>query len=223
QLGRITAERQEARASGDPTSVAIAAEPIPDDDVTGGTAGVPRQLEAAGRALAGRLPDGVPTQIEAAGLAGLRGLVKLRHHGDFHLGQTLAVREGEDWAIIDFEGEPLRPLAERRAKHTPLRDVAGMLRSLGYAAATAGAPPDWEERARAAFFDAYRAAAAGAPFLPGSPTALTRALAVLEVEKAAYEVVYEANNRPDWLPIPIRGLVSAAARARRPDRAAGQP
>ena len=223
RLGRITAELHQALASGDPTSEAMAPEPITDDDVTAWTAGVQRQLEAAGRALAGRLPDGVPTRIEAAGLAGLRGLVKLRHHGDFHLGQTLAVREGEDWAIIDFEGEPLRPLAERRAKHTPLRDVAGMLRSLGYAAATAGAAPDWEERARTAFFDAYRAAAAGAPFLPGSPTALTRALAVLEVEKAAYEVVYEANNRPDWLPIPIRGLVSAAARARRPDRAAGQP
>ena len=63
----------------------------------------------------------------------------------------------------------------------------------------------------------------GATFLPDNEAALARALAILEIEKAAYEVVYEANNRPDWLPIPIRGLVSAAARARRPDRAAGQP
>ena len=148
--------------------------------------------------------------------------MKLRHHGDFHLGQTLAVRHGEDWRIIDFEGEPLRPLDERRRKHTPLRDVAGMLRSLGYAAATAGAPAGWEERAREAFLDAYRMAAIGATFLPDSEAALARALAILEIEKAAYEVVYEANNRPDWLPIPVRGLLNAAA-GHRPDLAAGGP
>jgi maltose alpha-D-glucosyltransferase/alpha-amylase len=97
-----------------------------------------------------------------------------------------------------------------------------MLRSLGYAAATAGAPVGWEERARHAFLGAYRTAAGGAAFLPASEAALTRALAVLEVEKAAYEVVYEANNRPDWLPIPVRGLLNAA-QALRPDRAAGAP
>jgi len=168
-----------------------------------------------------RPSDGVPIRIDAGGLGGLVGATKLRHHGDFHLGQTLAVRDGEDWALIDFEGEPLRPLAERRRKHTPLRDVAGLLRSLGYAAASARrAPTGWEDAARRAYLAGYRDAAGPASFLPGGEAALTRALAVLEVEKAAYEIVYEANNRPDWLPIPVRGLVSAAA-SLRSDRAAG--
>jgi predicted trehalose synthase len=95
-----------------------------------------------------------------------------------------------------------------------------MLRSLGYAAASAPAPAGWESRARAAFLEGYRAAAGPAPFLPVDDQAFTRALAVLEVEKAAYEVVYEANNRPDWVAIPVRGLVSASA-ALRSGRAAG--
>jgi maltose alpha-D-glucosyltransferase/alpha-amylase len=148
------------------------------------------------------------------------GAAKLRHHGDFHLGQTLAIRDGHDFAIIDFEGEPLRPLAERRRKHTPLRDVAGLLRSLGYAAASVQAPAGWESAARAAFVAAYREAAGAAPFVPATEPALTRALAVLEVEKAAYEIVYEANNRPDWVAIPVRGLLTATA-ALRSGRAAG--
>ena len=152
----------------------------------------------------------MPARVDAGGLGGLLGAVKIRHHGDYHLGQILTVRHGEDFFVIDFEGEPLRPLEERRRKHTPLRDVAGMLRSLGYAAATAGAPAGWEEQARAAFLDGYRAAAGRAPFLPVDATALARALAVLEVEKAAYEIVYEANNRPDWIQIPVRGLQRAA-------------
>src|SRR6185369_11675931 len=148
--------------------------------------------------LGGRLPDGVPSRVDGDGLGGLLGAAKIRHHGDFHLGQTLTVREGEDFYIIDFEGEPLRSLEERRRKHTPLRDVAGMLRSLGYAAATAGAPAGWEAAARAAFLAGYRATAGRAPFLPDGGAVFARALAVLEVEKAAYEIVYEANNRPDW-------------------------
>jgi predicted trehalose synthase len=117
--------------------------------------------------------------------------------------------------LIDFEGEPLRPLEERRRKHTPLRDVAGMLRSFAYAAATsARAGHDvggWEADARAVFVEGYRAAAGAAAFLPSSPAAFARAVAALELEKAAYEVAYEANNRPDWLEIPLRGLVSATA------------
>jgi maltose alpha-D-glucosyltransferase/alpha-amylase len=113
-------------------------------------------------------------------------------------------------------------MAERRRKHTPLRDVAGLLRSLGYAAASARAPAGWEQAARETFVTAYRETAGAAPFVPDGPSTLTRALAVLEVEKAAYEVVYEANNRPDWVAIPVRGLVTAAA-ALRSGRAAGAP
>jgi predicted trehalose synthase len=196
------------------------AEPITTGDVVTWTEAVQRQLDAARAALGGRLPDGVPSRIDAAGLSGLAGAVKVRHHGDYHLGQTLAVGNGEDFYIIDFEGEPLRPLDERRRKHTPLRDVAGMLRSLGYAAAAGRPPAGWEEQARAAFLEGYRVTAGRARFLPGTDLAFTRALAVLEVEKAAYEIVYEANNRPDWVAIPVRGLVTATA-ALRSGRAAG--
>ncbi len=218
-LGRRTAELHLALAS-DAREPAFAPERVTPEDVTAWTEAVQRQLDAARGALGGRLPDGVPARVDAAGLAGLAGTVKLRHHGDFHLGQTLAIRDGEDFAIIDFEGEPLRPLAERRRKHTPLRDVAGLLRSLGYAAATAPAPAGWEAVAREAFVTGYRETAGAAPFLPAAEAALTRAVAVLEVEKAAYEIVYETNNRPDWVPIPVRGLVTATA-ALRSGRAAG--
>jgi len=152
-------------------------------------------------------------------LGTLRGRMKCRHHGDFHLGQTLYREATGAWTLIDFEGEPLRPLAERRQKHAPLRDVAGMLRSIAYAAETvrpaAGAPwvDAWEREARAAFLDGYLSASARAPFLPEQEAMVASVVAVFELEKAAYEVVYEANNRPDWIAIPLRGLVSAAAAA----------
>jgi predicted trehalose synthase len=218
-LGRRTAELHIALAS-EPGEPAFAPECITQGDVADWTEAVQQQLDAARAALDGRLPEGVPDRVDGAGLAGLVGAAKLRHHGDFHLGQTLAVAGGRDFAIIDFEGEPLRSLAERRRKHTPLRDVAGLLRSLGYAAATAQAPPGWEPAAREAFVTAYRATAGAAPFVPAAGPDFTRALAVLEVEKAAYEVVYEANNRPDWVAIPVRGLLTAMA-ALRSGRAAG--
>jgi predicted trehalose synthase len=197
-----------ATATGDP---AFDPEPITAGDLSGWTAAVQHQLDSARAVLGGTRLDGVPAHVDGAGLAGLDGAAKIRHHGDFHLGQTLCVGDGQDFRIIDFEGEPLRPLSERRRKHTPLRDVAGMLRSLGYAAATgSGAPGDWEAQARAAFLDGYRETAGEAAFLPADSADFARAVAVLEVEKAAYEVVYEANNRPDWIDIPVRGLVGAA-------------
>jgi trehalose synthase-fused probable maltokinase len=213
RLGQRTGELHWALATPTPDP-AFGTEPIGRGDVATWTAAVERQVEAARAAVAGRhLPD-VPEGVAAA-LSELLGTAKMRHHGDFHLGQTLCLREGEDFMLIDFEGEPLRPLAERRRKHTPLRDVAGMLRSFAYAAATsvrsARVVGDWESDARAAFVSGYRAAAGGAPFVPVSTGSFERAVAALELEKAAYEIVYEANNRPDWVDIPVRGFVSATA------------
>ena len=125
-----------------------------------------------------------------------------RIHGDYHLGQVLDVPE-RGWVALDFEGEPLRPLAERTRPDLTARDVAGMLRSFDYAAgsvALAESPVDataWAAACRGAFLDGY-ASVAGVP--DADAVALTRAL---ELDKALYEVVYEARNRPSWLPIPL--------------------
>jgi maltokinase len=133
----------------------------------------------------------------------------IRHHGDFHLGQALHTAKG--WVLIDFEGEPARSLPERRRKRSPLRDVAGMLRSFAYVASAGPLlrgttpPPDWEERAREVFLDAYRRSVD--PSLVPSGAAMDKLLQVFELEKAVYELRYELNNRPDWLPIPVAGIV----------------
>jgi trehalose synthase-fused probable maltokinase len=126
-----------------------------------------------------------------------------RIHGDYHLGQLLRTPGG--YVVIDFEGEPARPLAERRAPAPPERDLAGMLRSFDYAARTAergargGFEADaWLARARSAFLEAYAAAA------PASPD--PRLVAAFELEKACYEVAYEAANRPDWTWLPLEAL-----------------
>jgi maltokinase len=133
----------------------------------------------------------------------------IRHHGDFHLGQTLWT--GDDWVILDFEGEPARSLPERRRKRSPLRDVAGMLRSFSYAASAAQLlrgiepPASWEQEARAEFLAGYRTTID--PTLIPSGAALDKLLAVFELEKAVYELRYELNHRPDWLRIPVAGIV----------------
>jgi len=149
---------------------------------------------------------------------------KIRHHGDYHLGQVLKTNDG--FVVIDFEGEPARPLEERRAKVCPLKDVGGMLRSFNYAAhaavkqrATASATDiglvkEWEGVARTAFLDGYRAVAkpGQAVFLPATWEQALRVIQVYELDKALYELRYEMRNRPDWLAIPlagIRGLVGA--------------
>jgi predicted trehalose synthase len=132
----------------------------------------------------------------------------IRLHGDFHLGQTLWAKE--DWVLLDFEGEPARSLPERRRKRSPLRDVAGMLRSFAYIASAlpmlrdVPAPPDWEAEARAEFLGGYRAAVD--PRLVPTGTAFDRLLAVFELEKAVYELRYELNNRPGWSHIPVAGV-----------------
>jgi trehalose synthase-fused probable maltokinase len=225
-LGGVTAGLHLALARAPSSAPTLTPEPVTDADLARWTAAVTSQIDAACAAAPGAsLPTVAPAEIAGA-LASLRGRVKCRHHGDFHLGQTLYREASAAWTLIDFEGEPLRPLAERRQKHAPLRDVAGMLRSIAYAAetvraATGGAWIEgWERDARAAFLDGYLAAAGRAPFLPEDRAAALRVVAAFEVEKAAYEVVYEANNRPDWIAIPQRGLVSASA-ALRPRRAAG--
>ncbi|EWT02266.1 phosphotransferase [Intrasporangium oryzae NRRL B-24470] len=139
------------------------------------------------------------------GLAALRWPPLQRIHGDYHLGQVLDVPE-RGWVALDFEGEPLRPLAERVRPDLPARDVAGMLRSFDYVAGSVHlADPaldagPWAAACRAAFLDGY-ASVAGDP--DDNSRALTRAL---ELDKALYEVVYEARNRPSWLPIPLGAI-----------------
>jgi len=148
---------------------------------------------------------------------------RTRIHGDYHLGQVLFT--GSDFFIIDFEGEPARPVSERRAKRSPLQDVAGMLRSFHYAARSAllsaqeklgtsislDAKPRllakrWQTLATRHFLQSYRKAAAGAPFLPADPNEFDGLLRVHLLEKAIYELGYELNNRPEWLAIPLEGI-----------------
>jgi maltokinase len=134
----------------------------------------------------------------------------IRTHGDYHLGQTMLTDDG--WVILDFEGEPARTLPERRLKRSPLRDVAGMLRSFSYAAAGSAllrgrpAPDGWEDRAREAFLAGYYEHVEPT-LLPPGQEATSRLLAVFELEKAVYELRYELNNRPDWVAIPVAGIV----------------
>jgi len=148
---------------------------------------------------------------------------RIRCHGDFHLGQVIDT--GDDFVIIDFEGEPARPLEERRAKRSPLIDVAGMIRSLHYAASQAfyqqlrssengrmepnelrDTADCWYRWSVAAFLGAYRATAQSGQFLPRSAALCDRLLSLFVLEKAVYELAYELNNRPDWVEVPLAGL-----------------
>lgn len=162
-----------------------------------------RRLAIAGAevpAVAARLPA-----IDAVYRAALeRTWPRLqRIHGDLHLGQALAVPDG-GWRIVDFEGEPLRPMEERAIPDLPPRDVAGMLRSFDYAGAVGGAPDAgaWAAACRTAFTDAYSTA-------PGSVELDPVLLQALVLDKAVYESIYEARNRPDWLPVPLAGIDAA--------------
>jgi len=134
---------------------------------------------------------------------------QIRIHGDYHLGQTLATPRG--WIILDFEGEPARPLPERRQKRSPLKDVAGMLRSFAYVTSAVElqrgqqAPEGYEERMREQFLNGYLAEVDPA-LLPGGRSAIMNILSIFELEKAVYELQYELNNRPDWVAIPVSGI-----------------
>jgi maltokinase len=163
--------------------------------------------------IAGRGEE-VRERLRALTHAGTTGRT-IRHHGDLHLGQTLWARGPDaagDWMILDFEGEPARSLPERRRKRSPLRDVAGMLRSFAYAASAvellrgATAPPGWEDRARAEFLDGYLETV-DPTVVPDGREAFDKLLSVFELEKAVYELRYELNVRPDWLSIPVAGIV----------------
>ena len=133
----------------------------------------------------------------------------IRQHGDFHLGQTMAAPRG--WVIVDFEGEPTRSLLERRRKRSALRDVACMLGSLAYAAAAVELqrgvrpPEDWETQARESFVEGYLASVEPT-LLPPDRVAIEHTLAFLELEKAIYELRYELDHRPGWVPIPVATL-----------------
>jgi maltose alpha-D-glucosyltransferase/alpha-amylase len=167
-------------------------------------------LAARGRLTA--LFDEVPG-IERAGL-------RIRIHGDYHLGQVL--RTEEDFVILDFEGEPARPLAERRGKYSPLKDVAGMVRSFGYAAYAAlfsfavHAPDEsvaleawadtWRHWAAEAFVSGYRATMESSDLMPAGED-FGRLLRAFILDKAVYELAYELNNRPEWVRIPLMGIL----------------
>ncbi|HLE43473.1 MAG TPA: DUF5752 family protein [Methylomirabilota bacterium] len=186
--------------------------------------------EAARRVLedAPRVRDG----LSALQALGAEAVTKIRVHGDYHLGQVLTTDGG--FVILDFEGEPARMLQERRAKQCALKDVAAMLRSYAYAAQVgrrravdlASGDADlaarlapwaeaWEESVRAAFLEGYLAETwgQGAAFLPRPREALEAVLRVYELDKAIYELDYELNHRPTWLPIPLEALRRAVAAA----------
>jgi trehalose synthase-fused probable maltokinase len=142
---------------------------------------------------------------------------RIRCHGDYHLGQVLWT--GSDYVVTDFEGEPARPLQERRLKQSPLYDVAGMLRSCDYASWTAlgSRPPNdqrnlepwrrfWSRWVCGCFLGEYLSAMKEAALLPPSPGDAARLLTVYQLEKAVYELGYELNNRPEWVGIPMKGI-----------------
>jgi len=202
RIGALTARLHAALASR-PATPGFPARPATDHDVAAWADAAERQADLALDAADGRL-DALASRIRErlAAIGAARGTPVSRVHGDYHLGQLLAAASG-DFVVIDFEGEPARPLERRREVASPLRDVAGMLRSLDYAAHTAERgrhvsgfhPATWLAQARSAFLGAYGAI--------GPDQGL---LAAFEVEKACYEVAYEANHRPDWIWLPLEAL-----------------
>ncbi|HEX2040436.1 MAG TPA: hypothetical protein VHF47_11975 [Acidimicrobiales bacterium] len=203
RLGEITARMHVAMAAAFGTSP-------PDRDAWLATMG--RQLE--------RVPD-----VDAAPLLGRLGDdlgCALRVHGDYHLGQVLRTDAG--WFVLDFEGEPARPLEERTAPSSPWKDVAGMLRSFHYAAHVALAERDeleqaevgrlagaWEARNRTAFVEGYLAVPDVEPLVPASEEARSALLAAFELDKAVYEVLYERAHRPEWERIPRAAIARLLA------------
>jgi trehalose synthase-fused probable maltokinase len=240
QLGAITRQLHDALASAR-DDAAFVPRKATRDDAKRWAESARRRIEDAMALLGERLDGGKLADERAARgviehregyLARLDELVAvigddagqlIRHHGDYHLGQVLRTSDG-DFQIIDFEGEPARPLAERRERNSALRDVAGMLRSFAYAAATLAAElrsdgehdaiqsraTSWERGARDAFLSGYLGGAS-ATFLPTTPQRIDALRELFETEKVFYEMSYELNNRPDWVWIPIAGATALRA------------
>jgi len=248
-LGRVTAELHLALASASAEHPDFTPEPVSAADTQRWIEAIRREadqvFEDVGRrleAIPGSFPPAVQNDLAALvrqaadirqrmedlRLLASPGVVKIRLHGDYHLGQILRARDpiasGGEWIILDYEGEPARPLEQRRLKHSPIRDVAGLMRSFDYAVQVAlrnfqtddfmvrnanrvwgGA---WLDAARRHFLDAYLESAGNAPFIPRQPGGFHRVLATFELAKAIYELGYEMNNRPDWIWVPIQGIVS---------------
>jgi 1,4-alpha-glucan branching enzyme len=244
-LGRRTAELHLALAS-DPDHSAFRPEPMTDEDLEHLAVEIRGQVEKTLDVLRSKL-EGLPGSIreqatrvidQAPGLLkrvdALRGLrvkaSRIRVHGDYHLGQVL--RTENDFILLDFEGEPAKPLMERVLKVSPLKDVVGMIRSFDYAAFAAlfsfsGDRSDvfekltpfaksWRTWVSASFLKAYLDQAKGASFLPEDPEHVGALLDVLMLDKALYELLYELNNRPDWVRIPLQGVAALLDPAKEP-------
>lgn len=234
RLGAVTGEMHVALSAAPPSSP-LAPEPITAEDISDWQRSFLQAADETDRLIRERLPILPPRSERAArdhlaqprqwesrsqGFASLTGLYKTRVHGDYHLGQVLLTSDGR-LLIVDFEGEPQRSAEERAAKYSPLRDVAGMLRSFAYARGFAEATPDghvavsqrasldrWLRDARAGFLESYRRtiATANLPIAPDDDETFDSALSALENEKALYEVRYELNSRPDWAWLPLERL-----------------
>ncbi|MFE9174285.1 maltokinase [Streptomyces kebangsaanensis] len=198
QLGQATAEVHLALAGAFPT--------VGHREVARTAAAMTERLEAAAHSVPALRPYATRLRTAFAALASCdAGPPAQRVHGDLHLGQVL--RAGREWFVIDFEGEPSRPLAERRLPESPVRDVAGMLRSFDYAARQRRPwRPEWARRCREAYCAGY---ASRAGWDPRKKHALLRAY---ETDRAVYEVLYEARHRPDWLAVPMAAIERLAVR-----------
>ena len=235
-LGRRTGELH--NALGQPTAdPAFAPEPCSTSYLLQRTEAMQRSTTQAMALLRGRLSTLSPSdreqgetvleleraihdRMESLNRAPLTAM-RIRCHGDYHLGQVLYT--GEDFIIIDYEGEPARPLAERRSKHLPIVDLAGMIRSFHYAAHVAlrqrsqlGTPrtpsleswaEQWYRSVRATFLTGYRAVAGTTAFSPRSEQEFDLLLDLHLLDKAIYELTYELNNRPEWVALPLMGII----------------
>ena len=248
RLGAVTRAMHEALASDD-DDPAFASEPVSSEDLDHwvertqqsirsslellqrqlATSGFPRERIAEATALVRRGDNYIGWVSEIDDQLGDDLGMRVRVHGDFHLGQVLHTRAGE-FMIIDFEGEPTRSLDERREKTSPLRDVAGMLRSFTYAAATLAMSAEkqtdahtrelrsgrWERDVRAAYLSGYLGDPADRDdhpdVIPEQETHVRQLIALFETEKVFYELAYELNNRPTWAWIPMRGIAKLFTR-----------